>query len=102
MPGGRMASSATRRNRRAQLREPELLMGRSGLDLPAVGITTFTIASDHAGRQCADLPEGHDMNEHQTAGHEADNLKHGHSGPGGATRAAAAGVESSLATDPVC
>src|SRR5260221_1722027 len=42
------------------------------------------------------------MNDHQTARHEADNLKHGHSGPGAATRAAAAGVESSLATDPVC
>src|SRR5260221_1308754 len=42
------------------------------------------------------------MNEHQTAGHEADNLKHGHSGPSAATRAAAAGGESSLATDPVC
>jgi hypothetical protein len=48
MPGGRMASSVAgrRSNRRAQLRELELLMGRSGLDLPAVGITTFTRAAN--------------------------------------------------------
>jgi Cu+-exporting ATPase len=42
------------------------------------------------------------MNKHQTAGHEADNFEHGHSGPGAATPAAAAGVKSSLATDRVC
>src|SRR5258707_784251 len=63
------------------------------LDLPAPGITTFKIASDHWVCQCADHQRGHSMNEHRTAGHEPGELSHdqGRSGAG-----------SSPATDPVC